>query len=91
MFYGLKVTSIDGTVDYTNDFNKLGMLTNMIFEKLENANFDTAINKYNKYKITCYEGSIVFQSETEFVVQPEDGEIATYQIVNNVTFKDLIV
>ena len=91
MFYGLKVTSIDGTVDYTNDFNKLGMFTNMIFEKLENANFDTAINKYNKYKITCYEGSIVFQSETEFVVQPEDGEIAAYQIVNNVTFKELIV
>ena len=87
MFYGLKVTSIDGTVDYTNDFLKLGM----IFEKLENANFDTAINKYNKYKITCYEGSIVFQSETEFVVQPEDGEIAAYRIVNNVTFKDLIV
>ncbi len=91
MFYDLKVTSIDGTVDYTKDFIKLGMLTNMIFEKIDNPNFDTAINKYNKYKITCYEGSIIFQSETEFVVQPEDGEIAAYQIVNNVTFKDLIV
>ncbi len=90
MFYDLKVTSIDGTVDYTNNFLKLGMLASMIFEKLDNANFDAAINEYNKYLFTCYEGTITFESETEFVVHPNEGEVAAYRIIGDVTFKDLI-
>ena len=89
-FYGLKATSIDGTVDYTNNFLKLGMLASMIFEKLDNANFDAAINEYNKYLFTCYEGTITFESETEFVVHPNEGEVAAYRIIGDVTFKDLI-
>lgn len=85
----IAVTSIDGTINYNDLFSKRYNIANMIFKERKNAEFDTALNEYNIYKFITYVGYIIFESETEFVVHPDEGEVTAYTIVNGVTFKDL--
>ena len=86
---GMSVTSIDGTIDYTELFPRLNMISSMIFQKLDNADFDTALNEYNIYKFVNSLGVITFESETVFRVYSSEGQLSAYRIINGVTFKDL--
>ena len=81
--------SIDETIDYTELFPRLKMISSMIFQKLDNADFDTALNEYNIYKFVNSLGVITFESETVFRVYSSEGQLSAYRIINGVTFKDL--
>ena len=86
---GMSVTSIDGTIDYTESFPKLKMISSMIFEKLDSADFGAELNEYNIYNFVNSLGVITFESETEFRVCTSEGQLTAYRIINGVTFKDL--
>lgn len=84
----MQVEGADGS-DYSELFPGLYKLSSLFFQKVDNPSFSNESNEYNKYKIKNELGTIVFESETEFRVCPEEGEEAAYRIVEGFTFKDL--
>lgn len=83
LFDDLKVVDMeDGEKDVTDTFLYLRFLEKMVFEYLGNFEFPAEINEFNRYKLQNSLGYIIFESESVFRLQTNNGHSGVYRIVN---------
>lgn len=75
--------------DVTSSFPYLSNLNYMLFEPLRDGTTSNGTNEFNKYTFSNPQGTIVFQSETDFVITTEHDGSARFSIINGYTFRSL--